>query len=216
MNRTSLIIIAAAALMLGVVYLSNRPAVEYQVPFYQYNTNTLRVDKFYQPFEGLHEIDFFSATDQNGNEYTSDSLGDKIYVVDYFFATCPGICKQMGVQLKRLYTLYEEDPNIVLVSFTSKPEEDSIPVLKAYAKSLGVKNSEKWKFLRTDRKVGFALAKDEFAIVNDGDTEDQFVHTERFALIDKNGYIRGYYDGTSAKEIDKLVKDIDLIKKEKN
>ncbi|HTF81120.1 MAG TPA: SCO family protein [Cytophagales bacterium] len=216
MNRTTIIIIAAAALMLLVVYLTNRPAIEYQVPFYQYNSNTSRVEKYYQPFDGLQQIDFFAATDQNGKEYTSDSLEGKIYVVDYFFVTCPGICKKMSAQMQRLYTLYEEDTSIVLVSFTSKPEEDSIPVLNAYAKSMGIKKAAKWKLLHADRNVAYSLAKDEFAILNEQDEADLFVHTERFALVDKNGHIRGYYDGTSPKDIDRMVKDIGLIKKEKN
>lgn len=215
MNRTSLIIIASASFMLLVVYLSNRPSVEYKVPFYQYNSNTLRVEKFYQP-DGVQQIDFFSAVDQNGMEYTSDSLDNKIYVVDYFFVTCPGICKKMGAQMQRLYTLYHDDKDLVLVSFTSKPDEDSIPVLKEYAKQMGIKNSSRWKLLRADKKVAYALAKDEFYILNETDAEDDFVHTERFALIDKNGRIRGYYDGTSGKEVDRMVKDISLIKQEKN
>jgi protein SCO1 len=216
MNKAVLLIIGAAFCLIMGVYYSLKPADTYKVQFYQYNNNTQKVEKYFQPFESLHKIDFFLAKDQNGVEYNSDSIYGKIYVVDYFFVTCPGICKQMGVQMKRLYSKYLNDNDVTLISFTSKPEEDSIPVLKEYALRMGVQNNAKWKLLHANRTLLHNLAKKEFGILNEDDDENEFVHTERFALIDKKGYIRGYYDGTSAQEVDKLMQDITWLKEEDN
>jgi protein SCO1 len=214
MNKSLYIIVFSAGCMLSLVYYLGNPKSKYALPFYQYNSNTQKIEQFISPAKNFKKIREFSAIDQNGQQYLSGNLKGKTYVVDYFFVTCPGICKKMGIQMQRLYHMYEKEEQIVLVSFTSLPEEDSIPVLHDYGKKMKIHNSEKWKLLWSNRKELHDLAKNEFGLLNENDDESDFVHTEKFALIDKNGYIRGYYDGTSAIETDRLMRDINLIKKE--
>ncbi len=215
MLRTSILIVTIAAAFLFGTYYALKPDKKYELPFYQYNKQTKKVEKYMQPFKELHTLGYFYAHDQNNQIYNLDSTAGKILVVDYFFVSCPGICKQMGEQMQRLYGKYESDSNLKILSFTSKPEEDSVSVLNSYAKRMKVTNHSKWKFLVGDKKMLYNLAKDELGILNEEEAEDEFVHTERFVLIDKNKYIRGYYDGTSETDVNTLMKDIELLKIEK-
>ncbi|MFN8436447.1 MAG: SCO family protein [Cytophagales bacterium] len=214
MNKNAIIIVTVAALFLGAVFWALKPSKKYVLPFYQYNNQTHTLEKFPQPFTELAKVGAFKCLDQNGNTYSQENIGNRIFVADYFFVTCPGICKQMGQQMQRLYKKYEKDENLVLLSYTSKPEEDSVKVLQEYSKRMKVEDTDKWKFLVGDKNLMFDLAQKDFGLLNPEDAESDFVHTERFVLVDKNKYIRGYYDGTSPQEVDQLIKDIDLLKNE--
>ena len=171
--------------------------------------NPKLVDESLQSTNKNHRVGGFNLTDQDGNTVTPNNFKDKIYVTDFFFVTCPTICPKMTDQMLRVYEEFKDNDAILLLSHTVMPEEDSVPVLKEYADKIEV-NSNKWKFVTGDKKQIYDLArKTYFAAVTEGDggVED-FIHTENFVLVDKEKRLRGFYDGTSKKDVDRLINDI--------
>ena len=167
------------------------------------------VDESLRNVDRFHRVGSFNLTDQGGNEVTENNFKDKIYITDFFFVTCPTICPKMTKQMDRVYHEFEENDDISFLSHTVMPEPDSISVLKAYADEIGV-SADKWKFVTGDRKQIYNLArKTYFAAVTEGDGgPNDFVHTENFVLVDKEKKLRGFYDGTSKKDVDRLIVDI--------
>ncbi len=167
------------------------------------------VDESVRNVDKYHRVGSFNLTDQDGNTVTEADFKGKTYVTDFFFATCPTICPKMATQMSRIYEEFKDNDDILLLSHTVMPVADSVPVLNEYAKKLGV-SSDKWKFVTGDKKQIYDLArKTYFAAVTKGDGGvDDFVHTENFVLVDKEKRLRGFYDGTSKKDIDRLITDI--------
>lgn len=158
-----------------------------------------------------HTVQGFSLTNQDGNTITQNNVKGKIYVAEYFFTTCTNICPVMNKNMEKVYAKYKDNPNFLILSHTSDPDYDSIPVLKAYAAKHGadVKN---WIFLTGDKRLLYRLARESY-LVDDGHYtgEDDFIHTQWFALVDGDGQIRGLYEGTKDKDIDKLIGEIDRL-----
>ena len=171
--------------------------------------NPQLVDASLQGVNKLHRAGDFNLLDQDGKEVSQHHFKGKIYVTDFFFATCPTICPKMATQMTRVYEEFKLNEHILLLSHTVMPEKDSVPVLKAYAEDLGV-DATKWKFVTGDKKQIYSLArKTYFAAVTEGDGGvDDFIHTENFVLVDKEKRLRGFYDGTSEKDVDRLIEDI--------
>ena len=171
--------------------------------------NPKLVDESLQGTSKNHKVGEFSLTDQDGQPVTPIDFEGKIYVTDFFFVTCPTICPKMTDQMLRVYEEFNENSDILFLSHTVMPEEDSVPVLKEYADKFNI-SSEKWKLVTGDKKQIYDLArKTYFAAVTEGDGGvDDFIHTENFVLVDKDKRLRGFYDGTSKKDVDRLIKDI--------
>ena len=201
--------ISGIVLLLGTALWYNEyKQTHRKLPYY-------KADMYSDEFTGLEKppaekISNFTFIDQNGNTVTQEKLGDCIYVADYIFTTCPGICKIMTKKMGRVYNEFKEEPRFKILSHTSKPEEDSIPVLQQYAQLNGAGNSSQWLFLTGNPKELQRMAYKEYGIVNPEDLkpEGSFVHTEMFVLVDKNKYIRGYYDGTDSTEVENMIVDI--------
>lgn len=163
-----------------------------------------------------HAISPFSLTSQSGKNITEANVKGRIYVADFFFTTCHGICPRMTNQMQRIAEHYKNNPDLLLLSHTVNPEYDSVPVLAEYARRHGA-NEKQWIFLTGDKKQIYDLARVSYLVdasEGDGGTED-FVHTQNFALVDKNLHIRGYYDGTDSAEVNKLISDIEILLLEK-
>lgn len=171
--------------------------------------NPALVDESVRNVDKFHRVGSFNLTDQDGNQVTENNFKDKIYITDFFFVTCPTICPKMTKQMDRVYHEFEENEDISFLSHTVMPESDSVPVLKEYANEIGA-SADKWKFVTGDRKQIYNLArKTYFAAITEGDGgPDDFVHTENFVLVDKEKKLRGFYDGTSKKDVDRLIVDI--------
>lgn len=171
--------------------------------------NPKLVDESLQETSKNHKVGNFSLTDQDGETVTPTDFEGKIYVTDFFFVTCPTICPKMTDQMLRVYEEFNENSDILLLSHTVMPEEDSVPVLKEYANKHNI-SSDKWKLVTGDKKQIYDLArKTYFAAITEGDGGvDDFIHTENFVLIDKDKRLRGFYDGTSKQDVDRLIKDI--------
>lgn len=162
-----------------------------------------------------HSIPDFEFTDQNNKKVNKQTLKDKIYVTEYFFTTCKSICPIMNNYLMDVYKTFKTKNDFLILSHTVDPETDSVHILKAYADAHGV-NDEKWLFVTGSKPQLYEVARKGYlldAAEGKGDEED-FIHTQNFALIDKESHIRGFYDGTDSAEIVRLKQDIGLLLKE--
>jgi protein SCO1 len=166
-----------------------------------------------------HRVGDFSFTDQEGSTFTQAEVKDKVFVVEYFFTTCKTICPVMNVQMSRVHEKFKEKENFKILSFTVDPETDDVAQMKRYADEHKA-NSNRWHFLTGSRADLYRLARRSFFVLkpaeaeNQGDVGSDFIHTNNFVLVDKQMRIRGYYDGTSAKEVDKLIHDIEILLKQ--
>lgn len=171
--------------------------------------NPLLVDKSVQNITTGHRVGAFNLVDQDSNIITENYFKNKIYITDFFFVTCPTICPKMATQMLRVYKEFIKNGNVLFLSHTVMPEEDSVSVLKEYASKLKT-DANKWKFVTGEKKQIYNLArKTYFAAITEGDGGvDDFIHTENFVLVDKEKRLRGFYDGTSEKDVDRLIKDV--------
>lgn len=162
-----------------------------------------------------HTIGDFRLVNQDSTIVTNQTLDGKIYVADFFFTSCRTICPVMKTQMMRVYEAIEDDDDVALVSHTIDPEYDTVGLLHDYAERLGVKSS-KWHFLTGDKDSIYYLAQTSYFVtaMEDEAEVDGFIHSGAFLLIDKKGRIRGKYDGTKSEEVDKLIKDIEILRKQ--
>lgn len=179
------------------------------------DVNPQLVDTDMQRTAKAHRIADFSLTDQTGHTVTNKDFENKIYVADFFFTTCPSICPKMTASLSDLSKFYAADDDIMFLSHSVTPEKDSVPVLAAYAVKYEV-NPDKWKLVTGDKKHIYELARRSyFAVTTEGDGgASDFIHTENFILVDKERKIRGFYDGTSPKDMERLINDITILRYE--
>jgi protein SCO1/2 len=162
-----------------------------------------------------HTIADFELINQNGETITQNDYKNKIYIADFFFTRCQSICIAMAYNMSELQELYKNDDDILFLSHSVTPVMDSVSVLRAYADKKGVIDG-KWNVTTGSKKHIYELArKSYFAVLDQGSgDENDFIHTENFVLIDKERRIRGSYDGTDKKEMERLKKDIALLKEE--
>ena len=173
------------------------------------------VDSTIQHQKKYHVISDFSLINQNGKTITQKEYENKIYVADFFFTTCPSICPIMTDNMGIIQKEIINDNEVMLLSHSVTPQIDSVAQLKKYALEKGV-NDTKWNLVTGDKKQIYELArKSYFAVKTDGDGgKYDMIHTENFILVDKKKRIRGFYDGTNDDEIQKLIKDISILKTE--
>ncbi len=180
------------------------------------DVNSELVDADLQSKRKNHKIADFKLINQNGDTITEENYKDKIYVADFFFTRCKTICGSMTSNMEILQNAFIDDDEIMLLSHSVTPIIDSVSVLKNYSNINGVID-KKWNITTGNKKHIYDLArKSYFAVLNEGDGGLQdFIHTEKFILVDKKKQIRGFYDGTDIKDINLLIKDIRLLKTEK-
>ncbi len=191
-------------------------------------------------------VENFSFINQDGKKITEREVEDKVYVVEYFFTTCRGICPMMNANMRRVYEAFKDEPGFMILSHTCMPEVDSVLLLKAYEEKMidgklkkngdgsyeieydtasqkEILKSENlnWNFVTGDKALLYKMARQDYGI-DDGKPnstqlmKDQFIHTQFFALVDKQRRVRGMvYDGLNNDEVDKLIKDIKGLLKEK-
>lgn len=161
----------------------------------------------------------FSFTTQEGKQFTDQDHLGKVSVVEYFFTTCPSICPKMNVNMRKVYDEFKEEPNFQVVGFTSNPSWDTVARMKRYSDSLGL-NPKRWILLTGRKDSLYQTARASYLLDDPNNAvekiEDQFIHTQFFALVDKNGQVRGQiYDGLKNDEIERLKRDIRKLLKEK-
>jgi len=166
----------------------------------------------------LSYVQAFSFTNQDGEAVTDKNLLNKITVVEYFFTTCKGICPKLNTNMKQVYEIYKNESDFQILSHTCNPDTDSVPVLKHYADSLQV-DTKKWIFLTGRKDSLYQMARGSYLLDDPKNNvekiEDQFIHTQFFALVDREGKVRGkIYDGLKVLEVEQLKQDISKLLKE--
>lgn len=164
-----------------------------------------------------HRIDTFRFVNQDGRVITNKDVRGKICVVEYFFATCKGICPRMNENMTKVYQAYRGDKDIMILSHTVDPKKDTVAALKAYSQKYDA-DSKQWMFLTGDKKQLYDMARFSY-LVTAVDTEvvdikSDFIHTKYWVLVDGSGRIRGMYDGTDIGAVNQLIGDIGELKKE--
>ncbi len=163
--------------------------------------------------EDFHRIPEFNLTNQSGETITRDEVEGKIYVVDFFFASCSGICPKLTTNMGIVQHEFADNDQVLLLSHSVTPTLDTVRQLRAFANTMGVIDG-KWHLLTGDRNQIYDLGKNYyFAEENLGleTSEATFIHTENFLLIDQNGYIRGVYNGLNTTSVQQLIKDIKTL-----
>ena len=204
-----------SVIMIFAIYSILNP--DKRLPIYSpADVNPRLVDDDVRHIRKGHTISNFSLINQNGEIVTQKDYENKIYVADFFFTRCQTICPVMTNNMVKIQEAFENDNSIMLLSHSVTPVMDSIPILREYADMKGV-DDKKWNITTGEKTHIYELArKSYFAVVDEGDGGLQdFIHTENFVLVDKKKQIRGYYDGTDAKDIDRLIIDIKLLLQEK-
>ena len=166
----------------------------------------------------LSDVQAFSFIDQDGKTITEKDIRGKVYIAEYFFTTCKGICPKMNNNLRSVYEKFRDQPDFMIVSHTVDPLTDSVGRMKAYADSMHV-DSKNWLFLTGRKDSLYHAARISYLLDdpknNDISVNEQFIHTQFFALVDKNSQVRKIYDGLKMDEIKALENDIQDLLKEK-
>jgi protein SCO1/2 len=158
-----------------------------------------------------HTIPSFSFIDQDSMPFTEKSVENKIYVVDFFFISCPSICPMVSRQMLRVYDQYLKEDKLMFVSFSIDPKRDTVERLANYARNLGV-NTEKWKFVTGKKEAIFDIAKEYFSIaIENEEAPGGFDHSGRLILIDEKNHIRSFCDGTDPLSVDGFILDIQKL-----
>ncbi len=166
--------------------------------------------------KGSHKIPEFSFINQTGKPITNSNYKGKIYVADFFFTTCPGICPKLTKNMNSLQEAYKTDADIMLLSHSVMPWVDTVEKLKMYAKENNV-DTAKWNLVTGDKDKIYNIARNGYFADEDfkkTQDESDFIHTENFILVDKNGFIRGVYNGTLEIDVERLKRHITILKNE--
>src|SRR5258708_10332215 len=167
---------------------------------------------------GLSHMPPFSFNNQDGKMITEKELNGKVYVAEYFFTTCKGICPKLNTNMKKLADDYSKESDFRILSYTVDPETDSVARMKRYSDSLGA-DPQRWWFLTGRKDSLYHLARSGYLLDdpknNAMNINEQFLHTQFLALVDKGGRVRKIYDGLKKDELDELEKDIRTLLKDK-
>jgi protein SCO1/2 len=162
-----------------------------------------------------HTIAPFQFVDQDSAVITNATFKDKIYVADFFFTSCRTICPIMKTQMLRVYEATKEMPDVLILSHTIDPEYDTVALLHDFADRLGVE-SKRWHFVTGVRDSIFKIAQTSYftTAMTDATEPDGYIHSGAFMLVDKQGRIRGRYDGTKEEDVNRLIGDIKILRAE--
>ena len=170
----------------------------------------VKVSQPSQQLPKIGSIPQFEFIDSDGNTVTLDNLKRKVWVADFIFTTCTMACPMMTGNMNLVHKKFKKNDDVRLVSISVYPEYDTPDVLKEYASQYDA-DTEKWLFLTGDESSVKNIIKDGFKI---GDFEEIIFHSEKFALVDKNGTIRAYYNGMKSEDMKQLKKDINALLKQ--
>ena len=164
-------------------------------------------------FTRIHKVHSFKFLNQDSVYITNKDFDGSIYITDFFFTTCPSICPKMTSNMLKLQTLYKNQDYINFLSHSVTPWIDTVAQLKRYAMDKGV-ISGKWHLVTGDENEIYKQARTSYFVegkIGQHKELDDFVHTENFVLVDAKRRIRGIYNGTLERDIERLIEDIDTL-----
>lgn len=162
----------------------------------------------------LHQIPDFELLNQNNEIVTQATFENKIYVTDFFFTSCPGICPKMTKNMGVIQEAFKDDDDVLLLSHSVTPEQDTPEILQEYAYAKGVIVG-KWQLVTGSRDEIYDLGRNQYFVEENLGLEksnEEFLHTENFILVDQNKHIRGIYNGLNKTSIQQLIADIKTLK----
>ncbi|MGL1887910.1 MAG: SCO family protein [Reichenbachiella sp.] len=186
-----------------------------ELPFFTEETFTPEwIEKSDDRYESIHSIADFSFQNQNGDTITSKEVAGKIYIANFFFSICPGVCPKMTNNLHLVQKEFVDNSEVKILSHSVMPWVDSVGRLKTYAKRNDI-DAKQWHLLTGDKNTIYKLARQSY-FADEGfgktvTTEEDFLHTEKLILIDKKGRIRGVYNGTLPIEVKRMIEDIHTL-----
>ncbi len=181
-------------------------------------TRTNPAARFFEPKQDtvFHQIPSFRLLNQDSAEVTGAALRGKIHVADFFFTRCESICPKLSSQLSRVQEVFSQNPDVQLVSYSIDPEHDTPAVLRRYARDYDARPN-RWTFVTGPQSAIYHLALKGYFLPVQQDADEKgtraetFTHSEKLVLVDKEGVIRGYYDGTDKKDVDRLILEIRVL-----
>lgn len=201
-------------LIMVVFFLASCKSDKAMMPYYnsaEFTPEWISADEL--AGKDLHKIGPFAFRDQNDRLITNKDFEGKIYISNFFFTTCPGICPQMTANMALLQETYKDDDRIKFISHSVTPWIDTVEQLNRYAIENGV-ISDKWHLVTGDKEEIYNLARNSYFAEKEIGLQlssDDFLHTENFILVDSRGHIRGIYNGTIISELDRVKKDIESL-----
>ena len=161
-----------------------------------------------------HTVPSFSFLNQEGKIVTDKDLKGKIYVANFFYATCPSICPKMNDNVKGIAETNKDDSMVKFLSFTVNPEHDSVAVLAEYAKKRNA-DPKQWSYLTGNKDSIYTLAREGFLVpAATGKAANDFFHSQDLILVDKERRIRGIYDGLDDNDVKKVSEEIKVLELE--
>jgi protein SCO1 len=204
-------------LFIFLIAACDKKADDNRLPFYNTPDFTpVWINPMDNGYNNIHTISPFSLTNQLGDTITNKNTTGKIYVANFFFASCQSVCLPMMENLSKVAQAFEKDDRVLILSHSVTPRRDSVPVLFKYAQKRHI-NNNKWWLLTGNQPAIYKLARQAyFADDAIGYTKgsNDFLHTENLVLIDKKGRIRGVYNGSLQLEVNNLIDHIKLLKAE--
>jgi len=168
-------------------------------------------------FPPIGSVQSFAFTNQDGSTITDKDIEGKVVAVEYFFTTCTGICPRLNNNMRKLYNEFKNDDGFLILSHTCDPATDSVGRLKKYADSMKV-NTQRWQFLTGRKDSLYYMARESYKIDdpanNPQNIEDDFLHTQFIALINKEGKVTKIYDGLKQSELGEMSKEIKRLLKD--
>lgn len=196
---TSLSFIGLVAILVAMSMVENQRATSAQ----QVSAQSLNDDGL----DVYGHVTDFAMENQAGNTVTLEAMQGKIWVADFIFTSCPGICPAMSKNMSVLQQAFVDVPDVQLVSISVDPETDTSEVLAKYGERFDA-NPEQWQFLRGDADAVLELAREGMLI---GSGDEPINHSSKFVLVDGNGDLRGFYTGTESEDISQLIADIHTL-----
>lgn len=170
-----------------------------------------------------HGVRPFAFLNQLGDTITNKDIKNKVVVVEYFFTTCKGICPKMNENMAKVYQAFRSDDDVLILSHTVDPERDSVAAMKTYSLRFDA-DPKRWMFLTGNKQELYDQAYESYRMTaveeRQENIEDDFIHTEKFVLVDKKGRLRVRvdkdgrpmaYDGTNEKSVAQLIEDVKFL-----
>jgi protein SCO1/2 len=198
--------------VLIIVFLKTMTSNTYEIPvYYQEGVDNPLMECDFVDNE-QHVIPDFTFTSQDNELINRSAMKGKITVVDFFFTSCPSICPVMSTEMERVNDVFRDIDDVQIFSISIDPDYDTPEVLQEYA-TLHQATKDKWFFLTGDKDMTYDLARCGFILpaMDGGSVPDDFVHSDKFVLVDEEGRIRGYYSGTNREEVDRLIVEIKIL-----
>ena len=212
--------LAAVCIVMLMVGCDQNQSVESRTDTLPYYMDEAFTPMWFDPksdeVDAFHQIADFSLTNQDGQIITQDSFDDKIYVTDFFFTYCTGICPKMTENMSLVQEAFKNDDSVMMLSHSVTPEHDTSEILQEYAEAKGIIKN-KWHLVTGDRSQIYDLGRSSYFVEEDLGLEkgpDDFLHTENFVLIDTKKHIRGIYNGLNKTAIQQLIADIKTLQLE--